>query len=283
MNFWGLWKLMIQKINPHPALGCNRSPPLCIFKYAILGSVLSISSEVLDYFSHHAKWVHTSKLRIQNLEFFHRILTPERHENGIEHCSRMIEEIGNSFIGANIFELPIVTGFTKGAHEVLVSVLAGFNRNRIWIHCQNTVKEDQNANHGSGEKPTSVKAWKLRGNYVKKVEYRNSSAAVVGVLVFLYGVKTMNSNTIAVETYQHGDQYLICPLCETCDYRKHKGFTKGAHEVLVSVLAGFNRNRISIHCQNTVKEDQNANHSSGEKPNSVKAWKLRGNYVEKVG
>ena len=75
--------------------------------------------------------VHTSKFRIQNLEFFQRILTPERHENGIEHCSRMIEEIGNSFIGANIFELPIVTGFTKGAHEVLVSVLAGFNRNRI--------------------------------------------------------------------------------------------------------------------------------------------------------
>ena len=43
----------------------------------------------------------------------------------------MIEEIGNSLIGANIFELPIVTGFTKGAHEVLVSVLAGFNRDRI--------------------------------------------------------------------------------------------------------------------------------------------------------
>ena len=47
-------------------------------------------------------------------------------------------------------------------------------------------------------------------------------AAVVGVLVFLYGVLTMNSNTIAVETCQHGDQYLMCPLCETCDYWKLK-------------------------------------------------------------
>merc|ERR1719331_613023 len=32
----------------------------------------------------------------------------------------------------------------------------------------------------------------------------------------------MNSNTIAVETCQHGDQYLMCPLCETCDYWKLK-------------------------------------------------------------
>lgn len=47
-------------------------------------------------------------------------------------------------------------------------------------------------------------------------------AAVVGVLVFLYGVFTMNSNTIAVETCHHGDQYLMCPLCETCDYWKLK-------------------------------------------------------------
>ena len=39
---------MVQKINPHPAQGCNRSPPYYVFsKDAILGSVPSISSEVL--------------------------------------------------------------------------------------------------------------------------------------------------------------------------------------------------------------------------------------------
>merc|ERR1712165_403938 len=32
----------------------------------------------------------------------------------------------------------------------------------------------------------------------------------------------MNSNTIAVETCQHGNQYLMCPLCEDCDYWKLK-------------------------------------------------------------
>ena len=40
---------MEQKINPHPAPGCNRSPHYYVFsKDAILGSVPSISSEVLD-------------------------------------------------------------------------------------------------------------------------------------------------------------------------------------------------------------------------------------------
>ena len=39
---------MVQKINPHPALGHNRSPPYYVYsKDAILGSVPSISSEIL--------------------------------------------------------------------------------------------------------------------------------------------------------------------------------------------------------------------------------------------
>ena len=42
---------MVQKINPHPATGCNRSPPYYVFsKDTILGSVPSISSEVLVLF-----------------------------------------------------------------------------------------------------------------------------------------------------------------------------------------------------------------------------------------
>ncbi|XP_059085679.1 anoctamin-7-like isoform X3 [Tigriopus californicus] len=45
-------------------------------------------------------------------------------------------------------------------------------------------------------------------------------AAVVGVLVFLYGVLTMNHNTIALETCNNGDQFTMCPLCEECDYWK---------------------------------------------------------------
>ena len=43
---------MVQKINPHPAPGCNRSPPYYVFsKDTILGSVPSISSEVLAQFN----------------------------------------------------------------------------------------------------------------------------------------------------------------------------------------------------------------------------------------
>ena len=52
MNFLGLLKLMVQKINPHPAPGCNRSPPYHVFsKDAIRGSVSSISSEVLAWWA----------------------------------------------------------------------------------------------------------------------------------------------------------------------------------------------------------------------------------------
>ena len=40
---------MVQKINPHPAPGCNRTPYYVFSKDAILRSVPSISSEVLGY------------------------------------------------------------------------------------------------------------------------------------------------------------------------------------------------------------------------------------------
>ena len=45
-------------------------------------------------------------------------------------------------------------------------------------------------------------------------------AAVVGVLVFLYGVLTMSTNTIAKETCNAHNNvtYRMCPLCEDCDY-----------------------------------------------------------------
>ena len=39
---------MVQKINPHPAPGCPRPPWIVFSKDAILGSIPSISSEVLD-------------------------------------------------------------------------------------------------------------------------------------------------------------------------------------------------------------------------------------------
>ena len=45
-------------------------------------------------------------------------------------------------------------------------------------------------------------------------------AAVMGVLVFVYGLVTMNTNTIANETCDSGDKYLMCPLCESCSYWK---------------------------------------------------------------
>ena len=42
-------------------------------------------------------------------------------------------------------------------------------------------------------------------------------AAVVGVLVFLYGVITMNYNQVALEVCTEGDKFVMCPLCGECD------------------------------------------------------------------
>ena len=42
-------------------------------------------------------------------------------------------------------------------------------------------------------------------------------AAVVGVLVFLYGVITMNYNQVALEVCTEGHNFVMCPLCGECD------------------------------------------------------------------
>ena len=42
-------------------------------------------------------------------------------------------------------------------------------------------------------------------------------AAVVGVLVFLYGVITMNYNQVAIEVCEDGHTFNMCPLCENCE------------------------------------------------------------------
>ena len=42
-------------------------------------------------------------------------------------------------------------------------------------------------------------------------------AAVVGVLVFLYGVVTMNYNQVAIEVCTEGHNFDMCPLCAECE------------------------------------------------------------------
>ncbi|TSR39555.1 Pleckstrin homology domain-containing family M member 2 [Bagarius yarrelli] len=42
-------------------------------------------------------------------------------------------------------------------------------------------------------------------------------AAIVGTIVFISGIMTMGSNTPAKEICESGGQYLMCPLCETCE------------------------------------------------------------------
>lgn len=39
-------------------------------------------------------------------------------------------------------------------------------------------------------------------------------AAIVGLLVFLYGVVTMNTNRVAHEICTTGDDITMCPLCD---------------------------------------------------------------------
>ena len=73
---------MVQKINPHPAQGCNRSPPYYVFsKDAILGSVPSISSEVLRLSSS----VHAEKLQV-SAALCCKILRYTLLQNGLNVC-----------------------------------------------------------------------------------------------------------------------------------------------------------------------------------------------------
>ena len=75
---------MVQNINPHPAPWCNRSPPpyYVFSKDAILGSVPSISSEVLELLH--------SIMRVPNL--YH--LDVKKDESGsfeCKHCGKKFD------------------------------------------------------------------------------------------------------------------------------------------------------------------------------------------------
>ena len=73
---------MVQKINPYPALGHNRSPPYYVFsKDTILGSVPSISSEVLRLSSS----VHAEKLQV-SAALCCKILRYTLLQNGLNVC-----------------------------------------------------------------------------------------------------------------------------------------------------------------------------------------------------
>ena len=73
---------MVQKINPHPALGHNRNPPYYVFsKDTILGSVPSISSEVLGLSSS----VHAEKLQV-SAALCCKILRYTLLQNGLNVC-----------------------------------------------------------------------------------------------------------------------------------------------------------------------------------------------------
>lgn len=45
-------------------------------------------------------------------------------------------------------------------------------------------------------------------------------AALVGLLVFLYGIVTIESNTVAHEICNSGQNITMCPLCDNCSYWK---------------------------------------------------------------
>ena len=103
---------MVQKINSHPAQGCNRSPPYYVFsKDAILGSVLSISSEVLGQIDNYlhtlnilvsispsesCSWVVTAQLEHFNRSFSDTLVL-ERLFWRLDGC--MIVLVGTGFVG----------------------------------------------------------------------------------------------------------------------------------------------------------------------------------------
>jgi hypothetical protein len=109
---------MVQKINPHPAQRFNRSPPYYVFsKAVILGSVLSISSEVLDLGNFVPKLAFLSfipSLKVdleQNLVIFriNKVDNSKRYQQSATDLTRfeLIQKSRNisdrGFLNSNIF------------------------------------------------------------------------------------------------------------------------------------------------------------------------------------
>ena len=48
--------------------------------------------------------------------FFAIIITPERHEDGVENGARVVEEVGYLLVEADVLQLPVITVVAQRAH-----------------------------------------------------------------------------------------------------------------------------------------------------------------------
>ena len=97
-------------------------------------------------------------LEIQLLYVDSSFLTPERHEYGVEDGSRMVKEVGDLLVEANVGQLPLVALLAEGAHVELVPMMARLHGDGVGVHGQNAVEEDEDADDGGGKEPAGVKA-----------------------------------------------------------------------------------------------------------------------------
>lgn len=85
-------------------------------------------------------------------------LTPKRHENSVEDGSRVVEEVRDLLVEADVRQLPLVTLLAERAHVELVALLAGLDGDGVGVHGEHPVEEHEHAHHGSREKPARVEA-----------------------------------------------------------------------------------------------------------------------------
>jgi len=48
-----------------------------------------------------------------------QLITPERHEDGVEDGARVVEEVGDPLVPTNVAQLPHVALLAQGAHGIL--------------------------------------------------------------------------------------------------------------------------------------------------------------------
>ena len=86
-------------------------------------------------------------------EFF---LTPERHENSVEHGPRVVKEIRHLLVEADVGQLPVVALLAEGTHDEVVAGLARLDGDRVVLHGAEAVQEDEDADHGSRKEPAGI-------------------------------------------------------------------------------------------------------------------------------
>ena len=68
----------------------------------------------------------------------------------------MVEEVSDLLVEADVVEPPVVALLAERAHGELVALLARLHGDRVVVHRDHAVQEDEHAHHGRGQQPARV-------------------------------------------------------------------------------------------------------------------------------